>query len=541
MFKNTLVKLYTDKDSYISNEKLFKTISTENCFKVTACLKTPTPVFSASVEIPLEISDSCLLYGGGYQSWSYSAEYKPTDKQRTINPLVKHIPIARTAAQIVGDYDFVESGKGITSITYTYKREGNELEFFGSLNENSGFTVFYFDYQNQKLIIKKDLQGVTLQNGAELFDIYFKKGSYDEVFDAYFAQMKIDKSKMKRLCGYTSWYNYFDNINENIILRDLQALAGLKCDEVNIFQIDDGYQQATGDWLLTDPDKFPKGMKYIADNIHQNNMLAGLWLAPFSVSRESRIFKEHSDWLICVDEEPVVGSYAWGKSHTLDFYNLEVQNYLRKVFSTVLNEWGFDMVKLDFLYSECIPRAGKSRGQIMCEAMDFLRECVGDKLLLGCGVPIGAAFGRVDMCRTSCDVNLKAKSSNLYNGICKEIPSLKNAITTNLYRRHLDGRAFMLDPDVFFVRKENLKYTKNQKNALAFVNNLVGSVLFVSDDISQFDDEQIRLLKMAYDKREYQLLDVIKQGKSLILTVNKKGNQKRFNLIADKGIFKITE
>jgi alpha-galactosidase len=54
-----------------------------------------------------------------------------------------------------------------------------------------------------------------------------------------------------------------------------------------------------------------------------------------------------------------------------------------------LNEWGYHMVKLDFLYSVClIPTKTKTRGQIMTEAMKFLRECVGDKLILGCGVPL---------------------------------------------------------------------------------------------------------------------------------------------------------
>ena len=28
----------------------------------------------------------------------------------------------------------------------------------------------------------------------------------------------------------------------------------------------------------------------------------------------------------------------------------------------------------------------------MQEAMEFIRECVGDKLILGCGLPLGAGF-----------------------------------------------------------------------------------------------------------------------------------------------------
>ncbi|EKC48560.1 hypothetical protein OBE_15116, partial [human gut metagenome] len=39
----------------------------------------------------------------------------------------------------------------------------------------------------------------------------------------------------------------------------------------------------------------------------------------------------------------------------------------------------------------------------MCEAMDFLRECVGEKMILGCGVPLMPAFGKVDYCRIGAD------------------------------------------------------------------------------------------------------------------------------------------
>ena len=73
----------------------------------------------------------------------------------------------------------------------------------------------------------------------------------------------------------------------------------------------------------------------------------------------------------------------------------------------MLDVWGFDLVKLDFLYAVCmLPTEYKTRGQIMCEAMDFLREVIGDKLILGCGVPLGPAFGKVDYCRIGPDVGL---------------------------------------------------------------------------------------------------------------------------------------
>jgi hypothetical protein len=87
-------------------------------------------------------------------------------------------------------------------------------------------------------------------------------------------------------------------------------------------------------------------------------------------------------------------------------YNEGAREYLRSVFDTVLNKWGFDMVKLDFLFAAAmIPRLGKTRGEIMWDAMSFLREIVGPKkIILGCGVPLAASFRKVDYCRIGSDV-----------------------------------------------------------------------------------------------------------------------------------------
>ena len=41
------------------------------------------------------------------------------------------------------------------------------------------------------------------------------------------------------------------------------------------FSIDDGWQRARGDWRA-DPDKFPHGMKWFADQVHERGMTAGL-------------------------------------------------------------------------------------------------------------------------------------------------------------------------------------------------------------------------------------------------------------------------
>ncbi len=491
------------------------TVNDESGVKLTLIPSRPITLISASLEFWHEYEKNEKFFVNGYQSWTTSGEMSAEDIYRGTTPLAGVTKYTKDMAITSGDYAFTryEPRPGFFhSFTYTYLRRGDEFEFFGSLSERNGYTVFYSDMEKHIFSVEKDVEGLTISEPYEMFDIVRVVGGYDEVFDKYFAAMSLPaKKRVDRLTGYTSWYNYFQKIDENIILRDLKGLSRAH-DSVNIFQIDDGYEPFVGDWLDYNGRDFPNGMKTIADAVHREGYLAGIWLAPFNVQRgKSRILKEHPDWLIRnPDGKPQLGCVAWGGAYTLDIYNSEVREHLKKVFDTVLNDWGYDMVKLDFLYSQCrTPRDNKTRGTIMCEAMDFLRECVGDKLILGCGVPLGPAFGVVDACRISCDVDL-SYGGKFYNSmsINNELPSAQNAINNSMFRRHLNGRAFLNDPDVFFLRDHNLTFTWEQKLLLAKINNLFGRVLFVSDDAGEYSEAELEVLKETFRESDAKILDV---------------------------------
>ena len=491
------------------------TVNDESGVKLTLIPSRPITLISASLEFWHEYEKNEKFFVNGYQSWTTSGEMSAEDIYRGTTPLAGVTKYTKDMAITSGDYAFTryEPRPGFFhSFTYTYLRRGDEFELFGSLSERNGYTVFYSDMEKHIFSVEKDVEGLTISEPYEMFDIVRVVGGYDEVFEKYFAAMNLPAKKhIDRLTGYTSWYNYFQKIDENIILRDLKGLSRAR-ESVNIFQIDDGYEPFVGDWLDYNGKDFPNGMKTIADAVHREGYLAGIWLAPFNVQRgKSRILKEHPDWLIRnPDGKPQLGCVAWGGAYTLDIYNSEVREHLKKVFDTVLNDWGYDMVKLDFLYSQCrTPRDNKTRGTIMCEAMDFLRECVGDKLILGCGVPLGPAFGVVDACRISCDVDL-SYGGKFYNSmsINNELPSAQNAINNSMFRRHLNGRAFLNDPDVFFLRDHNLTFTWEQKLLLAKINNLFGRVLFVSDDAGEYSEAELEVLKETFRESDAKILDV---------------------------------
>ena len=463
------------------------------------------------VEMPYTFVDGDKFFCAGYQSWTNTKERSRNDVQKgtirlaNINKKLKHIA-SMTCDERMVEYTYVPGE--FHSHGYTYIRNGADMKLWGSLCEETGYTLFKVKMNENKFTYHKDVLGKFVTEAYKVLDIVYFEGGYDEVFDKYFGLFKMPETRKGMMSGYTSWYNYFQNINEEIILRDLNGLDPAK-EDVSIFQIDDGYETFVGDWLDPNPSRFPNGMGYIADKIHEKGYKAGIWLAPFSCQKVSRTAKEHPDWLVKDENgKPLQGVLAWGGAYILDIYNEGARNYLKEVFDTVLNVWGYDMVKLDFLYSQCIyPRNGKCRGEIMRDAMLFLRELVGDKLLLGCGVPMSACFGLVDACRISCDVDLTYKGK-IYNflEVSPEILSAQSAINNSIFRRHLNGRVFMNDPDVFFLRNDNLKFTEEQKLLLAKINNLCGNVLFVSDNAGDYDEKQMAYLRKFFKKTDEKII-----------------------------------
>ena len=485
---------------------------------------------SLAVTKPMEYADDTLFFGNGYQSWSTSKEYGKGDKTHDIIGAAKALGgFAKFAAGVFADYTFdsyVSYGElnCFRAYTYTYLRKKGDynITIYGSRSERKGFTIFEADMTNNLFTVRKDVEGLRLTAGQEyeLFDIAIIENEYEKAFDEYFFDfMGISKPRIRHLAGYTSWYNYFSKITEDICLRDLDGMDRAK-ECVDIFQLDDGFQTATGDWLSVDKKKFPHGLKHLAEKIHDKGYLAGIWLAPFCAQITSKVAKEHPDWLIKDEKtgKKLIRHIGWGGAYAFDIYNEGAREYIKHFFDVILNDWGFDMVKLDFLFTQCLsPRYGKTRGEIMCDGVDLLREACGDKLILGCGVPLGACLGIFDACRVTCDVN-KVFRGNLLNvvKINNEVPSAQGAINNTIFRRHLDGRAFCNDPDVLFLRKENLTFSDEQKYLLGKINAVCGNVLFVSDNAGDYDYKSLTLMKEFFTEKDYKVTAAEYVTKSII-------------------------
>lgn len=454
------------------------------------------------------------VFVNGYQCWTNSQEFEKPAKIKDLSR------IAEGFGKYYGDYLFNnhKPAKGTQhGWTYAYTRLPNgQMHLYASLDETKGYTQWRFDSKAGKLVMVKQLENILLRQNEnhDFITILELQGSDETLFDVYAKQQQEvtaanmaniiglkHSSTATALTGWTSWYHYYTKINEAIILDNLNAFASNDI-PIGMFQIDDGYQKAVGDWKQTNA-KFPNGMKHIADSIHQAGYKAGLWLAPFICEHNSDIYRNHPNWILRDDKnKPLVAGInpLWsGKYYALDIYLPEVQQYLRGVFDTVLNVWGYDMVKLDFLFAASIkPQYGKSRGEIMTEAMLMLRRWAGDKWILGCGVPLGPSMNVVDYCRISSDVHMKWEQKMLKALNARERLSTWNTMTTNIGRWQLGGRMFYNDPDVYVLRDEKNGLKPAQKHTMFFVNNLFGQLVFTSDNIGNYNDATMRLYRSGF-------------------------------------------
>ena len=481
----------SNKDLLINVEKNNERVT----YKVKAL--SDVTLVKAKELIDLRVNFHDVYFLNGYQSWTDTREYALAKRLRNIRKS-PHIISHMFAMDKYGDAPF-----------YRYAaNRSHGYDIFYSKGKNSSF-IYNLNYKNAYLIVEltksnlpnfcrthliSDVENITLKKDEEfvLFDYkYFH--SYEEGMKAFEEDFPLQPTK--KIFGYTSWYNYYQNINEEIILRDLKALD---C-RFNVFQIDDGYESFVGDWLNVDEKNFPHGLKPIVEEIHKYGYKAGIWLAPFAVEEKSKTFAEHPDW-IKKDEKghPIKCGGNWSGFYSLDLSKQEAVDYVKDCLNHYI-DLGFDFFKLDFLYCVGLGKyEGLSRSQVQERAYQLLRDVLKDKIILGCGANIINSYGKFDYLRIGPDVSLSFDDAWFMRMFHRERVSTKVTIQNTIFRSFMNRRLFGNDPDVFLLRDENIKLNENQKIALAAINALFGSILMTSDNIATYNEHQNQLLEQVF-------------------------------------------
>lgn len=123
------------------------------------------------------------------------------------------------------------------------------------------------------------------------------------------------------IMGWNSWNTFTRNINEEVILNSAKSIceSGLKDVGYQYVTIDDCWALKERDAdgrLVPDPQKFPHGMKYVADRIHEMGLKFGMYSC--------------AGYLTCAGF-PASYGHEWTDAQTF-------------------SEWGVDLLKYDYCF-----------------------------------------------------------------------------------------------------------------------------------------------------------------------------------------------
>ncbi|MEM7571853.1 MAG: glycoside hydrolase family 36 protein [Bacteroidota bacterium] len=466
---------------------------------------------------PRKYKKTDRLLANGWQSWSETRTYAPGER---IKPLRR---IARPYMGFYGDYHHELVGRGPNRLhSWSWAQisqlDTDEIELLASCNEQQAFTLFEYQVADEQVRITPDLAGWVPAEAEEicLLDLCFLQGSTTACYDAWQQALAIAPTRLPPQNGWTSWYQYYQHINPGLLHKVLAAMAP-RLKEGDIFQVDDGYAAAIGDWLKPDAAFQPGDMPQLAEAIRKQGLRPGIWLAPTVAADEAELLQEQPE-LILKDRRgrPLKAGYnpGWGGYYrALDTEHPAWMDYIEKVIQTQCQDWGYRMLKLDFLFTACLyPRAGFTRAQLMHRCLQRLRDWAGPEVaLLGCGTPLASGFGLFDYCRISADIHLKWEHRMLAFLRHRERVSTRIALRSTAFRYPLNGRMWQSDPDVFLLRDENQQLSKTQRAMVLQLNTLLGDLCFTSDDPTTYgswQEEQWQWFMAHQQEKVLQLSEV---------------------------------
>lgn len=466
-------------------------------------------------------ADNANIHLGGWQSWNPGFELLQNEKQPAIH--CKIFKQWNRYIEFPGTVNHPSKNK-ILSQFFTYLRWddfylvfvscGNiknllpPVQFIIKRNENTiSFELSDIDKQWSEGELQAQIEIFTANGYFEVKDklqtLFGSSNKSSKYYTERFSQINFLGEK---IYGWESWYNHYEKINEKLILNDLKALKNTEniitlCDNYKtntkniIFQIDDGWEKQLGTWEINKK-TFPKGLKTITEQIEEEGFIPGLWIAPFIVDLRSKSANEHPEYLLRDKNGHLVKAGfnpRWGANGTfycLDLSRDDVLKYLDSLFNTIIEEWGFRYIKLDFLYAG-MHVGNHQNGDAAYKWFDNALKIITKRKFnsenkqisyLGCGMPFELSFNLLPLSRIGCDTYEHWKNKLLrllnWNGRNEAYLNIKDTLGHALW----DKTIFANDPDVIFIRKDNCSLSTDEKILIATVDALFGSQIMYSDD-----------------------------------------------------------
>ncbi|MGD0226036.1 MAG: alpha-galactosidase [Terriglobia bacterium] len=319
--------------------------------------------------------------------------------------------------------------------------------------------------------------------------------------------------------GWMSWNAYFDaatekdNLDEARIAARMLKPFGLQIWSIESWQ-ENSARQPVSDFhnlgLRASPDKFPHGMKWLAEQIRTLGFRPGIWTVPWGTGDEN-YYRAHREWFLHDSQgQPM---HNWNGRYVLDPSQPEVRWYMEETLRTMSKEWGYEFFKIDGIsdtgpsYSAHFferPEVRAAFRQPVADpyriSIEALRRGIGpDSIFLACaGHYTGPEVAWADAARLGADIVEPGQPPRWHNYLNQAYITLAQLFTNNL--------VWYNDPDTLMVGEAApLSVARIATTVVA----LPGQLTFISDKLGQLASERMRLLQQALPVCDVHPLDLM--------------------------------
>ena len=243
----------------------------------------------------------------------------------------------------------------------------------GDANERRG-DVYYLTLLwsgNHKMIVEKTVFGnlqitagvnnwdfcLNLHGGESfetpIFAAGFTEGGFGQAsrnIHAYSRRHLMREIEARRIMPvvYNPFGTFFGNINEEKILSVIDIAHDIGVEALILDAgwqgVGENYRLGMGIWN-ENKERFPRGLKYISDELHRRGMMFGLWMEPECCHVDSPLATEHPEWILrssCKDDG------RFDNRFVLNFALPEVKKYMFDKTCYLIDNCGVDYFKVDF-------------------------------------------------------------------------------------------------------------------------------------------------------------------------------------------------
>lgn len=324
--------------------------------------------------------------------------------------------------------------------------------------------------------------------------------------------------------GWMTWYAVQFDASEQTVLENARfQMKHLKAYGANAIWVDwewyhqdfSGTGKAGTDVFHPDPDRYPHGLKYLADEIRKMGFIPAIWIGATNDPNENEFFVEHP-------EAVLVQQRSWCGQYFIDPTNPNVQHdYIPRVFKNIV-DYGYEALKWDCLpitferldsHHEKMYDPTLSTDEAMHRIVEIARNIVGRNFyMLSCSG------------RTRRDILFASDifdAARIGGDIFRWSEFITSGVERILKLYHYHNTVLYNDPDNVVIRK---KYnTFDQAVSRVSIVSMLGLPFTIGDRLIDLEKERLYLIQHAIPILDIHPMDVrnnVGDGRQLVINLS---------------------